>query len=155
MDIRKIKKLIELLEESGVAEIEIHEGEESVRISRYGQSAPVAAAPVAYAAAPAPQAAPVPAVADAPVAVSKEEPVVAAGHQVISPMVGTFYTSPTPGAKPFVEVGQRVNVGDTLCIIEAMKILNQIEADKTGVIVSVNAENGQPVEYGETLFVIE
>ena len=152
MDIRKIKKLIELLEESGVAEIEIHEGEESVRISRYGQSAPVAAAPVTYAAAPA---APQPVVADAPVVASKEEPVVIAGHQVISPMVGTFYTSPTPGAKAFVEVGQRVNVGDTLCIIEAMKILNQIEADKAGVIVSVNVENGQPVEYGETLFVIE
>jgi len=154
MDIRKIKKLIELLEESGVAEIEIHEGEESVRISRYGQSAPVAAAPVAYAAAPAaPQAPPI--VADTPVVASKEEPAVITGHQVISPMVGTFYTSPTPGAKAFVEVGQRVNVGDTLCIIEAMKILNQIEADKAGVIVSVNAENGQPVEYGETLFVIE
>jgi len=155
MDIRKIKKLIELLEESGVAEIEIHEGEESVRISRYGQSAPVAAAPITYAAAPAaPQAAVAPTGADASVAVDKEEPAVT-GHHVISPMVGTFYTSPTPGAKAFVEVGQRVNVGDTLCIIEAMKILNQIEADKAGVIVSVNADNGQPVEYGETLFVIE
>ena len=147
MDIRKIKKLIELLEESGVAEIEIHEGEESVRISRYGQSAPVAA-PVAYAAAPA---APVAATA----AVAEVEVPVVIGHQVTSPMVGTFYSASTPGAKSFVEVGQRVNVGDTLCIIEAMKILNQIEADKAGVIVSVNAENGQPVEYGETLFVIE
>jgi len=157
MDIRKIKKLIELLEESGVAEIEIHEGEESVRISRYGQSAPVAAAaPVAYAAAPMP--APMAETPVAPVAAAvAEEPKapVVTGHQVVSPMVGTFYTSPTPGAKAFVEVGQRVNVGDTLCIIEAMKILNQIEADKAGVIVSVNAENGQPVEYGETLFVIE
>jgi len=152
MDIRKIKKLIELLEESGVAEIEIHEGEESVRISRYGQSAPVAAAPINYAAAPmaTPAAAPV-----AAAAVDVPATPVITGHQVISPMVGTFYTSSTPGAKAFVEVGQRVNVGDTLCIIEAMKILNQIEADKAGVIVSVNAENGQPVEYGETLFVIE
>lgn len=150
MDIRKIKKLIELLEESGVAEIEIHEGEESVRISRYGQSA-AAPAPVAYAAAPvAPVAAPVSPVAN----VVSESPVIT-GHQVTSPMVGTFYTSSTPGAKSFVEVGQRVNVGDTLCIIEAMKILNQIEADKAGVIQSVTAENGQPVEYGETLFVIE
>ena len=149
MDIRKIKKLIELLEESGVAEIEIHEGEESVRISRYGQPAPVAAAPINYAAAP--TAAPV----VAPVVDVKTEAPAIMGHQVASPMVGTFYTSPTPGAKAFVDVGQRVNVGDTLCIIEAMKILNQIEADKAGVIVSINAENGQPVEYGETLFVIE
>ena len=155
MDIRKIKKLIELLEESGVAEIEIHEGEESVRISRYGQSVPVATAPppVNYAAAPvaAPTAAPV----AAPVVDTTPEAPAVTGHSVVSPMVGTFYTSPTPGAKSFVEIGQRVNVGDTLCIIEAMKILNQIEADKAGVIVSVNAENGQPVEYGETLFVIE
>ncbi len=146
MDIRKIKKLIELLEESGIAEIEIHEGEESVRISRYGQQAP-ALAPVAMPVAP---------VAGIPV--TAVEPAAApeiTGHKVTSPMVGTFYTSATPGTKSFVEIGQKVNVGDTLCIIEAMKILNQIEADKAGVIVSVNVENSQPVEYGETLFVIE
>lgn len=149
MDIRKIKKLIELLEESGIAEIEIHEGEESVRISRYGQQ-PVfpASGPMAYSAAPAVAAAP--AIAEVEVA----EPVIT-GHQVTSPMVGTFYAAPTPGAKAFAEVGQRVNVGDTVCIIEAMKILNQIEADKAGIISSMNVENGQPVEYGETLFVIE
>ncbi|HFE38377.1 MAG TPA: acetyl-CoA carboxylase biotin carboxyl carrier protein [Gammaproteobacteria bacterium] len=156
MDIRKIKKLIELLEESGIAEIEIHEGEESVRISRNGAVAP---APVSFAmppayGAPPPMAAPV-AENVTPAAEEKAETAVITGHAVISPMVGTFYAAPTPGAKAFVEVGQRVNVGDTLCIIEAMKILNQIEADKAGVIASVNVENGQPVEYGETLFVIE
>lgn len=150
MDIRKIKKLIELLEESGIAEIEIHEGEESVRISRYGQQPVAPAAPIAYAAplAAAPVAAPVPA------EVVPDIPVIT-GHQVTSPMVGTFYTAPTPGAKSFVDIGQRVSVGDTLCIIEAMKILNQIEADKAGIVASVNVDNGQPVEYGETLFVIE
>ncbi len=149
MDIRKIKKLIELLEESGIAEIEIHEGEESVRISRYGQAGPAVPQPIAYAAAPPLAAAPAPQAE--PVA---EVPVIT-GHQVTSPMVGTFYAAPTPGAKSFVEIGQRVSVGETLCIIEAMKILNQIEADKAGVIVSASVENGQPVEYGETLFVIE
>jgi len=151
MDIRKIKKLIELLEESGIAEIEIHEGEESVRISRYGSQATVAA-PLPYA--PAAPAAVSTSSIEASVEAAPVEAVVT-GHQVTSPMVGTFYTAPTPGAKAFVEVGQRVNVGDTLCIIEAMKILNQIEADKSGVISSVNVENGQPVEYGEVLFVIE
>jgi len=148
MDIRKIKKLIELLEESGVAEIEIHEGEESVRISRYGQQAPVVAAPAPVQtiieAAPAP----------APVKEEAAVPVIS-GHQVLSPMVGTFYRAPSPGAKTFVEVGQHVNEGETLCIIEAMKILNQIEADKSGTVVNIPVENGQPVEYGETLFVIE
>ena len=149
MDIRKVKKLIELLEESGVAEIEIHEGEESVRISRYSSSAPapVAAAPVAMAAAPA---APV---AAAPVI---EEPAgIPAGHVVKSPMVGTFYRSSSPGASSFVEVGQSVAVGDTLCIIEAMKMLNQIEADKAGVIKAILVENAEPVEFGQPLFVIE
>jgi len=150
MDIRKIKKLIELIEESGVAEIEIHEGEESVRISRYSQNAPVAQAPIAAPAMPAA----VPAAAPAAIAETETAPVIS-GHQVTSPMVGTFYRAPSPGAKVFVEIGQRVNVGDTLCIIEAMKILNQIEADKAGVVVDIPAENGQPVEYGETLFVIE
>ena len=149
MDIRKVKKLIELLEESGVAEIEIHEGEESVRISRQTQAvAPmqVAAAPVA---APAPAAAaPAPAVSGGGV----EE---ISGHVVKSPMVGAFYRASSPGAKPFVEVGDQVKVGDTLCIIEAMKLLNQIEADKAGVIKKILVENGQPVEYNEPLFVIE
>lgn len=149
MDIRKIKKLIELLEESDVAEIEIQEGEESVRISRISQqtvvhAAPVAAAPVA-AAAPAPAAAPTEAPAEA----------VVTGHQVISPMVGTYYSAASPGAKPFASVGQSVNVGDTLCIIEAMKLMNQIEADKAGVIKAILVENGQPVEYGQPLFIIE
>ena len=150
MDIRKVKKLIELLEESGIAEIEIHEGEESVRISRYAQNAApqvVMQAPQAAAPAPAPAAS-----AAAPAAA---EPAVPAGHPVNSPMVGTFYRAPSPGAKAFVEVGQRVNVGDTLCIIEAMKMLNQIEADKAGVVTAILAENGGPVEFGQPLFVIE
>ena len=150
MDIRKVKKLIELLEESGVAEIEIHEGEESVRISR--QSA--AAAPMPYPMmVPAPAAAP--SAAPAPAAEAPAEAAIPAGHTVNSPMVGTFYRAPSPGASAFVEVGSRVNVGDTLCIIEAMKMLNQIEADKAGVIKAVLVENAEPVEYGQALFVIE
>jgi acetyl-CoA carboxylase biotin carboxyl carrier protein len=144
MDIRKVKKLIELLEESQIAEIEIHEGEESVRISR--MQAPVAAAPVAYAA-------PAPAVA-APAEAAHAEPAKPEGHTVTSPMVGTFYEASSPGAKPFVEIGQQVNVGDTLCIIEAMKMLNQIEADKAGTVSARLVENGQPVEFGQSLFVI-
>ena len=152
MDIRKVKKLIELLEESGVAEIEIHEGEESVRISR--QSAAPLAAPMPYPLmAPAPAAAP--SAAPAPVAEAPAEAAIPAGHTVNSPMVGTFYRAPSPGASAFVEVGSRVNVGDTLCIIEAMKMLNQIEADKAGVIKAVLVENAEPVEYGQALFVIE
>lgn len=155
MDIRKIKKLIELLEESGVAEIEIHEGEESVRISRGGQSFVAPMPPVQYAVPPVGQA-PAPS-ANPPAAEAPEEKPAApvSGHSVTSPMVGTFYRAPSPGAKPFVELGQRVEVGDTMCIIEAMKILNQIEADKAGTVVEILAENGQPVEYGETLFIIE
>lgn len=150
MDIRKVKKLIELLEESGIAEIEIHEGEESVRISRTSQSAPaMVAAPAPVAAAPAPVAAPAPAPA------AESDSGIPSGHQVTSPIVGTFYRSPSPTAKVFVEVGQSVNVGDTLCIIEAMKIMNQIEADKGGVVKAILAENGEPVEYGQPLFVIE
>ena len=154
MDIRKVKKLIELLEESGVAEIEIHEGEESVRISRQShyvpqQQAIVQAAPAMMPAVPAAApAAPVEAPAPA------EEPSAPEGHHVTSPMVGTFYEAPSPGAKPFVEVGQQVNAGDTLCIIEAMKMLNQIEADKSGTIKARLVENGQPVEFGQALFVI-
>ena len=148
MDIRKVKKLIELLEESQIAEIEIHEGEESVRISRLQAAAPVAVAPVGVAAAPF-AAASAPAAATAPA-----EPAAPEGHTITSPMVGTFYEASSPGAKPFVEVGQQVNVGDTLCIIEAMKMLNQIEADKAGTVSARLVENGQPVEFGQSLFVI-
>ncbi len=146
MDIRKVKKLIELIEESDISEIEIHEGEESVRISR--ASLVPAGAPV-YAAAPAPVAAPTPV---AETVVSEPE---ITGHQIKSPMVGTFYRSPSPGAKSFVEEGHQVNVGDTLCIIEAMKILNQIESDKSGTVKKILIENGQPVEYNQPLFIIE
>lgn len=147
MDIRKVKKLIELLEESGIAEIEIREGEESVRISRHG------AAPVYMPAPAAP--APVAAVAAAVRVAEPEVDATPSGHQVKSPMVGTFYRSSNPGAKPFVEVGQRVSVGETLCIIEAMKMLNQIETDAAGEIVAILVENGQPVEFGQPLFVIK
>ena len=144
MDIRKIKKLIEIIEESGIAEIEIKEGEEAIRISRYG-SAP---APVAYAPAPAPSPAAAPVIA----AVPAEEKIT--GHIVKSPMVGTFYRSASPGTKVFVEIGQAVLAGDTLCIIEAMKILNQIEADKSGTITQILVGNAEPVEYCHPLFVI-
>jgi acetyl-CoA carboxylase biotin carboxyl carrier protein len=143
MDIRKIKKLIEIIEESGIAELEIKEGEEFIRINRYS-SAP---APVAYA--PAPVGAPAAAVAAAPV----EEKI--SGHIVKSPMVGTFYRSASPGTKVFVEIGQSVMVGDTLCIIEAMKILNQIESDKSGTVTKILVDNSEPVEYGQPLFIIE
>ncbi|MFV2060223.1 MAG: acetyl-CoA carboxylase biotin carboxyl carrier protein [Gammaproteobacteria bacterium] len=149
MDIRKVKKLIELLEESDIAEIEIHEGEESVRISRNPTNVIAApmqqlAAAVPIAAAPAtPSIAPEPATAEI------------SGHSIKSPMVGTFYRSSTPGATSFVEIGQQVSVGDTLCIIEAMKLLNQIESDKAGKVTAILAENGQPVEYDQPLFIIE
>lgn len=151
MDIRKVKKLIELLEESGIAEIEINEGEESVRISRYGQNAP-AAAPVQYMAAPAGAPAASTSAAPEPVAEDDDTP---SGHAVKSPMVGTFYTAPSPGAKNFVNVGDSVNEGETVCIIEAMKILNQIEADKSGIIKAILVDNGQPVEFGQPLVIIE
>jgi len=151
MDIRKVKKLIELLEESGVAEIEIHEGEESVRISRYAANAPVAAPAPAVVPAAAP-----PAVSAPPPGTSEPSaPEIHSGHTVESPMVGTFYRAPSPGASAFVEIDQRVNEGDTLCIIEAMKMLNQIEADKAGVIKAILVENAEPVEYGQALFVID
>ncbi|GAM78318.1 biotin carboxyl carrier protein of acetyl-CoA carboxylase [Vibrio ishigakensis] len=153
MDIRKIKKLIELVEESGIAELEISEGEESVRISRNG-TAPVAA-PVQYAAAPAPVAAPAPAAAPAAPAAEAAAPAEAAGHKVLSPMVGTFYRAPGPDAKPFVEVGQSVSAGETICIVEAMKMMNQIEADKSGVVTAILAEDGSPVEFDQPLIVIE
>lgn len=152
MDIRKVKKLIELLEESGIAEIEITEGEESVRISRY--NAPAAAPAQMMVSAPAPaQVAAAPAAAPAATSPSGKE--IPAGHQVKSPMVGTFYRSSAPGAKPFVEVGSQVKEGETVCIIEAMKILNEIEADKSGTVTQILCENGQAVEYGQPLFVIE
>ncbi len=146
MDIRKIKKLIELVEESGISELEIAEGEESVRISRATTAAPVAvAAPAPVAAVAAPVAAPV---ADA-------APAVVAGHQVTSPMVGTFYRAASPEAKPFVEVGSKVNVGDTLCIVEAMKMMNQIEADKAGTVVAIEVDDAAAVEFDQVLVIIE
>ncbi|MEZ9423195.1 acetyl-CoA carboxylase biotin carboxyl carrier protein [Vibrio lentus] len=150
MDIRKIKKLIELVEESGISELEISEGEESVRISR---NSPVSAAPIQYAAAPAPVAAAAPAAA--PAAAEAAAPAVPAGHQVLSPMVGTFYGAPSPDAKPFVKVGQSVTAGETLCIVEAMKMMNQIEADKSGVVTAILVEDGQPVEFDQALVIIE
>ncbi len=155
MDIRKIKKLIELLEESGVAEIEIHEGEESVRISRQmAAPAPMVAANLPLAVAPSPEgSAPLQQVAATPE--SSPEEALPEGHAVNSPMVGTFYRASSPGAKSFVEVGSLVEVGDVLCIIEAMKILNQIEADKAGTVKAILVENGQPVEYGQPLLIIE
>lgn len=155
MDIRKIKKLIELLEDSDVAEIEIVEGEESVRIARGAAVATVAAAP-AMAPAPVPVAAAAPAAAAAaPAASADDDDLLPPGTIVESPMVGTFYRSPSPGAKPFVEVGQTVSKGDTLCIIEAMKIMNQIVAETSGTVRVIVVEEGQPVEYGEPLIVID
>lgn len=153
MDIRKIKKLIELLEESGISELEIKEGEESVRISR--QTA-AAAAPVTVTAAPAPAplATHAPASGDSSPA-ADSAPEEASGHKIRSPMVGTFYAAPSPTAGPFVTVGQRVKAGDTLCIIEAMKMMNQIEADVSGVVKQILVENGQPVEFDQVLFIIE
>ncbi|AFR01659.1 acetyl-CoA carboxylase biotin carboxyl carrier protein [Pectobacterium brasiliense] len=155
MDIRKIKKLIELVEESGIAELEISEGEESVRISRapaavnYPMMQQAYATPMMQ-----PQPALAAAVAPAPVEAAAA-PAAISGHIVRSPMVGTFYRTPSPDAKAFVEVGQHVNVGDTLCIVEAMKMMNQIEADKSGVVKAILVESGQPVEFDEPLVVIE
>ncbi|MCL4316522.1 MAG: acetyl-CoA carboxylase biotin carboxyl carrier protein [Gammaproteobacteria bacterium] len=146
MDIRKVKKLIEILEESGLAEIEIREGEESVRISRHAKpEAAVAPASAAVTSAAAP----------APAALGTAAQIVPDGHPVSAPMVGTFYRSPAPGSPAFVEVGKRVEVGETLCVIEAMKIMNQIQADRAGVVKSILVENGQPVEFGQTLIIIE
>ena len=152
MDIRKIKKLIELVEESGISELEITEGEESVRIHRGGAAAQVA--PMQYALQP--QFAPAAPVAQlAPVAAAPEAAPALSGHVMCSPMVGTFYRSSSPDAKAFVEVGQKVNVGDTLCIIEAMKMMNQIESDKAGVVKQILVENQDPVEFDQPMFVIE
>ncbi len=145
MDIRKVKKLIELIETSGVSEIEIHEGEESVRISRYSTSPPMQQAPQQIMSPQSP-------VEPVPEPTHKEA---IKGHIIKSPMVGTFYRAPSPTTPVFVEKGQMVNEGDTLCIIEAMKILNQITADKAGIISKILVENGAPVEYDEPLFVIE
>ena len=146
MDIRKIKKLIELLEDSDLAEIEIKEGEESIRISRASTVATAPLAPITQQviAEPAPA-----------LSAAESAPSLPAGHQVTSPMVGTFYRASSPSAKPFVEVGNTVSVGDTLCIIEAMKLFNEIEADRSGTVRAILKENGDPVEFGEPLFVIE
>ena len=159
MDLRKIKKLIELVEESGIAELEITEGEEKVRINKSGAvqnyafmppftqpvTAPVEQAPTQQ----------VPVTESSSATIEPAKPALPEGHAVKSPMVGTFYRSSSPGASPFVEVGQTVKVGETLCIIEAMKLLNEIEADKNGIIKAIMLENGQPVEYGEPLFIIQ
>lgn len=158
MDIRKVKKLIELLEESGIAEIEITEGEESVRISRYQNEVP--AAPVVGHAPPPAQVAATPA-AEPPAAAAAEPAAAAApkgeepsGHKVLAPMVGTFYRSSSPEAEQFAKVGDTIAAGDTLCIIEAMKMMNQIESDVSGTVLSVEVENGEPIEFGQVLFVI-
>jgi len=149
MDIRKVKKLIELLESSGIAELEITEGEDSVRIARPSATVPVYAQPVA---APIPAA---PAAAAPPAgAAAADTPDVQAGTRVEAPMVGTFYSSPSPDAAPFVQIGDEVNIGDTLCIIEAMKMMNQIEAEVAGRIAAIQVKNGEPVEFGQVLFVI-
>jgi len=145
MDIRKVRKLIELIEETGINEIEIHEGEESVRVSRGPVGVAAAVVPHAAHAAPAPT----------PQATPEEAPPEIKGHAVKSPMVGTFYTAAAPGEKPFVEVGNTVSVGDTLCLIEAMKMFNQIEADKAGRVTAILVNNGEPVEYDEPLIIIE
>ena len=153
MDIRKVKKLIELLDESGIAEIEITEGEEAVRISRYPTGAAVA--PVAVAAPAVPAAPAATAAAAQPAEPAATGPAEEEGYLVSAPMVGTFYSASSPGAAPYVQVGDRVSEGDTLCIIEAMKMMNQIEAEVSGVIKSIRVQNGEPVEYGQTLFVID
>jgi acetyl-CoA carboxylase biotin carboxyl carrier protein len=149
MDIRKVKKLIELLEESGISELEISEGEESVRISRHprmGMQVAAQAAPIMHAA---PAAAAIPATSAGERAPRNDE------HTVTSPMVGTYYASASPGAKPFVEIGSEIEVGQILCIIEAMKMMNQIESDKAGRVTAMLAKNGEPVEFGQPLFIIE
>ena len=143
MDLRKLKKLIDLVQESGIAELEITEGEEKVRIAR-GGAVTVAQAQAASAAAP----------ATAPAPAAPEPPAASDGHAMKSPMVGTFYRAPSPDAKPFVEVGQVVKEGQTICVIEAMKLMNEIEADASGTVKAVLVENGQPVEYGQALFII-
>ncbi len=152
MDLRKLKKLIDLVEESGIAELEVTEGEEKVRITRNVQNTAQYMQPMQYHVPQ--QAAPAPAAAAAPAVAAEATAPVVAGNTQKSPMVGSFYRSSSPDAKPFVEVGQSVTAGQTICIIEAMKLLNEIEAEHTGVIKAILVENGQPVEYGEPMFVI-
>jgi acetyl-CoA carboxylase biotin carboxyl carrier protein len=158
MDLRKLKKLIDLVEESGIAELEVTEGEEKVKIVKGGSGGKevvVLSPSIAAASTPAAQAVPVlAAAASAPASTQGEAPTSLEGHIVKSPMVGTFYRSGSPGAKPFVEVGDTVKAGQAICIIEAMKLMNEIEADKDGVIKAIMVENGQPVEYGESLMMI-
>jgi acetyl-CoA carboxylase biotin carboxyl carrier protein len=152
MDLRKLKTLIDLVAESGVSELEVTEGEDKVRIVK--NPAPIAVAPAQPIYAPAPAAAPVAPAAAAPAAPVEAAPAAPAGHAVKSPMVGTFYRSPTPGADAFVKIGDTVKEGQTLCIIEAMKLLNEIESDKSGVVKEILCENGQGVEFGQALFII-
>jgi len=160
MDLRKLKKLIDLVQESGIAELEITEGEEKVKIVKGGEATVTPIVPATLGAAPAAApaagggAASAPAAAAAAPAVAAEAPA-PSGHVLKAPMVGTFYRSPSPEAKPFVEVGQNVKAGETVCIIEAMKLMNEIEADATGMIKAILVENGQPVEYGQPLLIIE
>ena len=155
MDIRKVKKLIELLEESGISEIEISEGEESVRISRYPNPGTVSVQTLQHPPMLAPPAPPAPAPAASAEPAAAPPPPAARGQQITAPMVGTFYSGPAPGAKPFVEIGTEVKPGDTLCVIEAMKMMNPIEAETAGRVVSILVENGSPVEFGQALFIIE
>jgi len=150
MDIRKVKKLIELLEESGIAELEISEGEESVRISRHPRTAPPAATP-----APQPPAVAAPPAPKLPATAAGEHKPRNDDQTITSPMVGTYYSASAPGAKPFIELGMEIKVGQILCIIEAMKMMNQIESDKAGRVTAILAKNGEPVEFGQPLFVIE
>ena len=145
MDIRKVKKLMELLEQSGMAEIEIHEGEESVRISRYGD-APMMAVPAAVVA---------PVVAPAATATTESSAPAVDGHPITSPMVGTYYSAASPTSEGFVKIGQHVNQGDTICIVEAMKIMNQIEADQSGTVTEILCSDGDAIEFGQTLVVIQ
>jgi acetyl-CoA carboxylase biotin carboxyl carrier protein len=155
VDIRKVKKLIELLEESGISEIEISEGEESVRISRYPNPGTVSVQTLQHPPMLAPPAAPAPAPTASAEPAAAPPPPAARGQQITAPMVGTFYSGPAPGAKPFVEIGTEVKPGDTLCVIEAMKMMNPIEAETAGRVVSILVENGSPVEFGQALFIIE
>ncbi|MFT4058798.1 MAG: acetyl-CoA carboxylase biotin carboxyl carrier protein [Legionella sp.] len=154
MDIRKIRKLIELLEETGISEIEIKEGEESLRLSRYS-NVPEVVPPVHYVTAPAPAVARPEPIITAESTELKAAPAVVSGHKIRSPMVGTMYTSPSPDSPPFVTVGQSVKVGDVLCIVEAMKMFNEIESDRAGKVAAILVANGEPVEYDQVLFTIE
>ena len=153
MDLRKLKKLIDLVQESGIAELEITEGEEKVKIVKGGEATVTPIVPATAPLAGTPATAPAPAAAPAAAAAAAEEPA-QPGHVLKAPMVGTFYRSPSPEAKPFIEVGQNVKAGETVCIIEAMKLMNEIEADATGMIKAILVESGQPVEYGQPLFII-